>query len=196
MRCQVTHQGRQERHPTDAPVLPEAHPQRRSPAAACPRLQSGQLSAHPGAAGGRRALVADDTERPANQDWRQDRMPRALRHIPDGRGRHCPGPVRRHPAPHRPPQTKAMSRMTARTSINDEPDGISAPRMSLTRPFYPSKAANRRPTNRIGLPGAARNKLVAGEADTSQSFRAGTLLYGKSRLIPPDGAIIQVTPIH
>jgi hypothetical protein len=62
MRCQVTHQGRQERHPMDAPVLPEVYPQRRSPAAACPPLQSRQLPANPRSARRRRALVADGTQ--------------------------------------------------------------------------------------------------------------------------------------
>ncbi len=46
-------------------------------------------------AGRRRALVADDAQGQTDQDWRQDRSARALRHLPDDGGRRSSRPVRR-----------------------------------------------------------------------------------------------------
>jgi hypothetical protein len=61
----------------------------------------------------RRAVVADDAPAEAGQDRREDRAPRTLRHVSDGRGRDPPRPVRRHHAPYRPAQTDARSSMTS-----------------------------------------------------------------------------------
>ena len=57
-----------------------------------------QLHADAGLARGRRALVADQPQGEAGEDWRQDRHPRPVRHIPDGRGRGTEDAVRRNSA--------------------------------------------------------------------------------------------------
>jgi hypothetical protein len=57
--------------------ITELHERRPSPAA-CPRLQSRQLSAHAGDAGADQRLVADDSQGKADQDWREDRVPRQM----------------------------------------------------------------------------------------------------------------------
>ena len=67
---------------------------------------------NPGAPRRRAALVADDAQRPAGQDWRHDRPAPALCHVPDGRARNPKRPVLRHPAPHRSAQTETTSHMT------------------------------------------------------------------------------------
>ena len=56
-------------------------------ATACARLQSRQLPTYPGATQRRAALVAYDAQRPAGQDWRQDRPAPVLCYVPDGRAR-------------------------------------------------------------------------------------------------------------
>jgi hypothetical protein len=43
-------------------------------------------------------LIANELEGEANQDWREDRQPRSLCHLPDGGGRHSQNFVRRHSA--------------------------------------------------------------------------------------------------
>ena len=60
----------------DAALLPRLPAQRRSAPAACAGLQPRQIPAHLGAAGGGRALVADDIAREAGQDGRPGRAPR------------------------------------------------------------------------------------------------------------------------
>ena len=82
----------------DASVVPEI-PQQRGPAStSCSGFQPRQLHAHPGSAGGGQALVADLVAAKAGEDWSQDRRPRPVRHVPDGRGCGAEGPVRRNPA--------------------------------------------------------------------------------------------------
>ena len=80
--------GGQERDPVDTPVVPQVRPQCRSPPASRARLQSRQLHAHPRAARCRGTVVTDQPAREAHQDRSEDRAPRALRHVPDGRGCH------------------------------------------------------------------------------------------------------------
>ncbi len=113
----------------DAAVVPQVRSQRRPPPAACARLQSRQLPAHPGAARRREALVADDTEGQAREDRRKGRSPRALRHLPDGRGRHPERPVCRHLAPHRPAQAEVGPNMTVGIGLIPAPDRTGAPKL-------------------------------------------------------------------
>ena len=94
----AAHQGRQQRDCVDPAVAHEVPQQRGSTAASCAGLKSRQLHAHPGSAGGGQALVADLVAAKAGEDWRQDRRPRPVRHVPDGRGCGAGGPVRRNPA--------------------------------------------------------------------------------------------------
>src|SRR5665648_962609 len=61
--------------------------QRRPASASRARLQSRQLHADAGSAGGGQAVVADEPAGEARQDRRQGRAPWSLRHLPDGRGR-------------------------------------------------------------------------------------------------------------
>ena len=49
-------------------------------------IQPGQFPSPVGITPKRKALVADDAEGEAGQDWRQDREPRPVRHVPIGRG--------------------------------------------------------------------------------------------------------------
>ena len=59
--------------------------QRRAAPASCARVQSGELHARPGAAGGGGPLVTDDPAREARQDRREDRAPRSLCRVSAGR---------------------------------------------------------------------------------------------------------------
>ena len=61
--------------------------QRRPASASRAGLQSRQLHANAGSAGGGQAVVADELQGKARQDRRQGRAPWPLRHLPDGRGR-------------------------------------------------------------------------------------------------------------
>ena len=70
----------------DAAVMSEVPQQRGAAPTSCPGLQSCQLHADFGLARRGGALVADDTEREAGEDWRQGRSPWSLCHIPIGRG--------------------------------------------------------------------------------------------------------------
>src|SRR5271156_1340353 len=85
----------------DAAVLSLVRRQRRPPSASRARLQSRQLPAHAGDAGADQRLVADEPQGKANQDRREGRAPRALRRLPDGRGRRSETSVRRHPSARR-----------------------------------------------------------------------------------------------
>ena len=76
------------RDPVNTPVVPQVRPQCRSPPASRARLQPRQLHAHPRAARCRGTVVTDQPAREAHQDRSEDRAPRALRHVPDGRGCH------------------------------------------------------------------------------------------------------------
>jgi hypothetical protein len=82
----AAHQGRQERDQMDAAVMPHLYRQRRSPPAPCSGLQSWQFHADAGDAEDRGPVVADQLAREADQDRREGRQPRTLRHVPDGRG--------------------------------------------------------------------------------------------------------------
>src|ERR1039457_3127102 len=81
-------QGRQGRHQVDAAVMLLVRRQRRASSASCAGLQSRQLHADTGPAGGNQALVVDRPAGKTRQTWCQGRAPRPLRHLPDGRGRH------------------------------------------------------------------------------------------------------------
>ena len=109
--------------------------------------------------------------------------PRALCHLPDGRGRNPKRPVRRHTAPHRLAQAKAGPRMMAGTSISDEVDGIRAPTTWPTHLIQHRMAANWSFFERITLRATVRCKLIAYDADPRHTFRVGRTSYGESRLI-------------
>jgi hypothetical protein len=74
-----------------------------------------------------------------------------------------------------------MSRMTARTSINNETDGIGAPKIWLTRLFQPGTAANRSSADRIGPSVAVRSNLVTDQTNPNHAFLVGTIPHGKFR---------------
>src|SRR5713226_6200603 len=61
--------------------------------AACAGLQSRQLHADAGSAGGGQAVVADEPAGKTREDRRQGRVPWPLRHLPDGRARGAEGIV-------------------------------------------------------------------------------------------------------
>src|SRR5262249_25781050 len=57
-------------------------------------------------------MVADKPAREADQDRREGHQPRALRDIPDGRGRRAETDVRRHSVADRPAEGAARAGMT------------------------------------------------------------------------------------
>src|ERR1017187_7421243 len=67
--------------------------QRRASSASCAGLQSRQLHADTGSAGGNQALVVDRPAGKTRQNWCQGRAPWPLRYLPDGRGRGAEGIV-------------------------------------------------------------------------------------------------------
>jgi hypothetical protein len=64
------------------------------------------------------AVVADQPAREADQDRREGRQPRSLRHLPDGRGGSAATDVRRHPVANRGPSG------TARACVTEGPDQL------------------------------------------------------------------------
>jgi hypothetical protein len=86
-------QGRQERRQVDAAVMLLVRCQRSASSVACAGLQSRQLHADVGSAGGNQAVVADQVAGKTREDRRQGRAPWPLRHIPDGRRRGAEGIV-------------------------------------------------------------------------------------------------------
>lgn len=79
-------QGRQERHQVDTTFVQDVPQQCRPAPASCPGLQSGQLHADSGLAGGGGALVSDHTAGKVGEDRCESGEPRAVRHVPIGRG--------------------------------------------------------------------------------------------------------------
>jgi hypothetical protein len=100
-------QGRQGRDQMDAAVMSDVHRERRPSSAACAGLQSRQFPAHFSDAGADQGLLADESERKADQDRREGRQPWALCRVPDGRGRHPTESVRRYSAADRGTSTAA-----------------------------------------------------------------------------------------
>jgi hypothetical protein len=94
-------QGRKRRDQMDAAVMPLVCRQRRPPSASRTGLQSWEFPAHAGNAGADQELVDDEPKGKSDQDRREDREPRPLRRLSDGRGRHFEKFVRRRPAAHR-----------------------------------------------------------------------------------------------
>ncbi len=95
----AVHQGRQERHQVDAPVMPEIPQQRGSAPASCVRLQSRQLHADAGLAEGGGTLVADNATREVGEDRGESGQPWQVRHVPIGRGGGAEGIVPENPEP-------------------------------------------------------------------------------------------------
>src|SRR5450830_371261 len=102
-------QGRQGRDQVDAVVMPDVRRQRRAASASCAGLQSRQLHADARNTGADQGLVADEPEGEADQDRREGRAPRPLRHLPDGRGRHRTANVPRDSAADRGTTTTATT---------------------------------------------------------------------------------------
>ena len=69
----------------------------------------GKLHADAGDAQGGVALVTDEPEREADQDWRKGRQPWPLRDVPDGRGRRVAAHVQGHPDAYCPASGAARS---------------------------------------------------------------------------------------
>src|SRR5664280_1663874 len=67
--------------------------QRRASSASCAGLQSRQLHADTGSAGGNQALVVDQPAGETREDRSKSGAPWPLRHVPDGRGRGAEGIV-------------------------------------------------------------------------------------------------------
>jgi hypothetical protein len=86
--------------------------QRRPPPAPRVGLKSRQLHADAGDAEDRGAVVVDQPAREADQDRRQGRQPRSLRHVPDGRGRGAAAEVCRNPVADRSVTSAARAGMT------------------------------------------------------------------------------------
>ena len=72
----------------DTPVVPQVPSQRRPAPTPRARLQSRQLHADTRVARCSGAVVTDHAARKARQDRREDRPPRSLHRLPDGRGRY------------------------------------------------------------------------------------------------------------
>jgi len=89
-------------HQVDAAVMPFLRRQRRPPSAPCAGLQPRQFHADAGDAEGGGAVVTDQSAREAGQDRREGPLPRALRDVPDGRGRGTAADVCGDPDAHRP----------------------------------------------------------------------------------------------
>src|ERR1019366_5373697 len=83
--------------------------QRRASSASCAGLQSRQLHADTGSAGGNQALVVDRPAGKTRQNWCQGRAPWPLRYLPDGRGRGAEGIVPRDSAADRGTTTTATT---------------------------------------------------------------------------------------
>jgi hypothetical protein len=83
--------------------------QRRASSASCAGLQSRQLLADTGPAGGNQALVVDRPAGKTREDWCQGRAPWPLRYLPDGRGRGAEGIVPRDSAADRGTTTTATT---------------------------------------------------------------------------------------
>ncbi len=132
---------------------------------------------------GRGALVHDDVAGEADQDRCEDRASRALRHVPNGRGRRPSRPVRRHPAPHRPAQTYACSGMTDRIPLIHIDDRIGTPGTRSKGPFHRATAVNRPSIDGIGLKAAVAPEEVARRAVPGHTRPAGIDLYGEFRLV-------------
>jgi hypothetical protein len=75
-----------------------------------------------------------------------------------------------------------MSRMAARTSINNETDGIGAPKIWVTRLFQPGTVANRSSVDKISPLASVRSNLVTDQTNPNHAFLVGTIPHGKSRL--------------
>ncbi len=113
-----------------APYLPG----QRGPAAAVrARLQPDQLPAQPSTAERGGAMVALDPAREAGEDRRPDRAPRPLPRVPAGRGGGAACPVRRDPAPDRPPARTARRGGLTRASREDGPETRREPCAEIDR---------------------------------------------------------------
>jgi hypothetical protein len=113
--CGAVDQGRQGRDQVDPAVMPFLCRQRRPPPAPCPGLQFGQFHAHAGNAQGGGTVVANQPARQADQDRRQGRQPRALRHFPNGEGRRAAEDVPRNSLADRAAAGTTCTGMTGRS---------------------------------------------------------------------------------
>ncbi len=93
-------QGRQERGEVDAALLPRLRGQPSPAATVRLGVQPGQLLSQARPPPKCQALVNDDLEGEADQDWRKGRDPRPVCHVSDGRGGYFTTVVQEHPSPH------------------------------------------------------------------------------------------------
>ena len=103
--------GGQRRDQMDQAVMPDLRCQCCPPPAPCAGRQPRQFHADAGDVEGGGAVVVDQPARKADQDRRESRQPRALYHIPDGRGSCAARDVRRHPVANRPAPGTTRARM-------------------------------------------------------------------------------------
>ncbi len=136
--CRAADQRGQECDQVVTSVMPTVPPQCLPTSASCAGIIFLQLPTHARLARCGGTLVADDIAGQAHQDRGEDCAPWALRHLPDGRGRHPSSSVRRYPAPNRPAQTERGTGLTG---------GI--PLCTLT---IGTGASGKRPTGRFRPP--------------------------------------------
>ncbi len=93
-----------------------------------PSLKPRQVHANAGGAQDRRAVVADQLAREADQDRRQGGQSRPLRHLPAGRGRGAAADVCGHSVADRPAARGSRASMRNAGSNAAEDDGGGVPR--------------------------------------------------------------------
>src|SRR3954454_24423083 len=96
----------------DSAVMPYLRRQCRASSAPRARLQPGQFHADASHAEGSGDVVADQLARKADQNRREGRQSRPIRHVPARRGRGAETDVRRNPIADRPTAGTARASMT------------------------------------------------------------------------------------
>ena len=135
-----------------------------------PRLQPRQLHENPGDAQARGAVVGDQPAREADQDRREGRQPRSIRHLPNGRGRGVMADIPGNPIAHPPAAGTAHSgvrgagircdrRRRQRWTLMQAKERVLAPRRSQLAGSTASRAhtvrvccCRRRPNGRFLAP--------------------------------------------
>ena len=129
----------------DPAVMPFLRRQRRPPSTSCARLQSRQFHAHAGYAQGSCSMVSDQPAREADQNRRQSRQPRSLRHVPVSRNRRATADVLADPVTHcaiagartsvRGPAIKCNGQRRLRCGLMKANQRVPAPRGRRTHSF-------------------------------------------------------------
>ena len=125
--------------------MPFLRRQRRPPSTSCARLQSRQFHAHAGYAQGSCSMVSDQPAREADQNRRQSRQPRSLRHFPVSRSCRATADVPADPVTHcaiagartsvRGPGIKCNGQRRLRCGLMKANQRVPAPRGRRTHSF-------------------------------------------------------------